>query len=126
MSRTLFSRSVKSPKSRASASAASTAFWACCSNRTKNSLFFGRSDRRMGVLLWRHILRHRDRWRKVLLGDLSAYRCDGAGGEDQGEEREDADIPEDQRVAERISLDHHGPQGLVRVGQGKHVGERTE
>src|SRR6266550_7220954 len=58
MSRTLFSTSVKSPKSFASASAASTAFWAACSNRTKNSLFLGRSDRRTGVLLWRHILRH--------------------------------------------------------------------
>src|SRR5436190_7026751 len=65
MSRTLFSTSVKSPKSFASASAASTEFWAACSKRTKNSLFLGRSDRRTGVLLWRHILRHRDRRREV-------------------------------------------------------------
>src|SRR6266550_6653606 len=65
MSRTLFSTSVKSPKSLARASAASTEFWAACSKRTKNSLFLGRSDRRTGVLLWRHILRHRDRRREV-------------------------------------------------------------
>src|SRR2546426_5008871 len=64
ISRTLFSTSVKSPNSFASASAASTAFWAACSKRTKNSLFLGRSDRRTGVLLWRHILRHRDRRRE--------------------------------------------------------------
>src|SRR5437867_11351968 len=51
MSRTLFSTVVKSPKSFASASAASTEFWAACSKRTKNSLFLGRSDRRTGVLL---------------------------------------------------------------------------
>src|SRR2546421_6637945 len=64
MSRTLFSTSVKSPKSLARASAASTEFWAACSKRTKNSLFLGRSDRRTGVLLCRHMLRHRDRVRK--------------------------------------------------------------
>src|SRR5438477_1492183 len=51
ISRTLFSTSVKSPRSFASASAASTAFWACCSKRTKNSLFLGKSDRRMGSSL---------------------------------------------------------------------------
>src|SRR5919201_5469832 len=58
MSRTLFSTSVKSLKSFARASAASTAFLACCSNRTKNSLFLGRSDRRTFLLLLSgHILR---------------------------------------------------------------------
>src|SRR2546430_124738 len=46
MSRTLISISVKSPKSFSSASAASSAFWACCSKRVKNSLFLGISDRR--------------------------------------------------------------------------------
>src|SRR5213593_4569999 len=46
MSRTLISTSVKSPKSFSSASAASSAFWACCSKRVKNSLFLGISDRR--------------------------------------------------------------------------------
>src|SRR6266550_4377449 len=64
MSRTLFSTSVKSPKSFASASAASTAFWAACSNKTKNSLFLGRSDRRTGVLLWRHMLPYPGRRRR--------------------------------------------------------------
>src|SRR5439155_6572523 len=39
------------PRSFASASAASTAFWACCSKRTKNSLFLGKSDRRTGSSL---------------------------------------------------------------------------
>src|SRR5438105_7670097 len=58
MSRTLFSTSVKSPRSLARASAASTAFWACCSKRTKNSLFFGKSDRRTVSPPWTagHIL----------------------------------------------------------------------
>src|SRR2546423_13814162 len=64
MSRTLFSTSVKSPKSFARASAASTAFWAACSNRTKNSLFLGRRDRRTGVLLWRHMLPYPGRRRR--------------------------------------------------------------
>src|SRR6267142_5448245 len=65
ISRTFISTSVKSPNSFASASAASTAFWAACSKRTKNSLFLGRSDRRTVVLLWRLILRHRDRGREI-------------------------------------------------------------
>src|SRR2546427_11394327 len=56
MSRTLFSTSVKSPKSFPSASAASTAFWACCSKRTKNSPFLGISDRRTAASFSRHIL----------------------------------------------------------------------
>src|SRR2546429_9730413 len=73
MSRTLFSTSVKSPKSLARASAASTEFWAACSKRTKNSLFLGRRDRRTGVLLWPHILRHLDRRRE------SDDRRDGGG-----------------------------------------------
>src|SRR6266550_4800980 len=106
ISRTFISTSVKSPNSFASASAASTAFWAACSKRTKNSLFLGRSDRRTVVLLWRHILPHRDHSREVLLSDLSADRGDRAQREDQGEEREDADVPEHQRVAERVPLDH--------------------
>src|SRR2546425_7404890 len=56
MSRTLLSTSVKSPKSLASASAASTAFWACCSKRTKNWLFLGMSDRRTAASFAGHIL----------------------------------------------------------------------
>src|SRR6266550_2192012 len=60
MSRTLFSTSVKSANSRSSASAASTAFLACCSNKVKNSLLRGSRDRRTGVLLpRRHILHFR-------------------------------------------------------------------
>src|SRR5713226_3681525 len=113
MSRTLFSTSVKSSKSFARASAASTEFWAACSKRTKNSLFLGRSDRRTGVLLWRHILRHRDRRREVLSGDLAADRGDRADREHQSEEGKDPHVPEHQRVAQRIALDHHGTQGLV-------------
>src|SRR2546421_9202432 len=77
MSRTLFSTSVKSPKSFARASAASTEFWAACSKRTKNSLFLGRRDRRTGVLLWPHILRHLDRRRE------SDDRRDGVVAEDE-------------------------------------------
>src|SRR5256885_16125624 len=83
MSRTLFSTSVKSAKSFASAWAASTAFWAACSNKTKNSLFLGRSDRRTVVLLWRHILPHRDRWCEVL-SDQSLAHALGDAHEDFG------------------------------------------
>src|SRR2546430_16913644 len=76
MSRTLFSTSVKSAKSFARASAASTAFWAACSNKTKNSLFLGRSDRRTGVLLWRHMLPYPGRTREF----HHSGRVDRAGG----------------------------------------------
>src|SRR6267378_1474790 len=83
MSRTLFSTPVKSQKSFASASAASRAFWAACAKRTKNSLFLGRSDRRTGVLLWRHILRHRYRRRECPLAqgltDALGNTCEDLG-----------------------------------------------
>src|SRR5436189_2184778 len=81
MSRTLFSTSVKSPKSFARASAASTAFWAACSNKTKNSLFLGRSDRRTGVLLWRHMLPYPGRTREFLGPGAAPTRCEGGVGE---------------------------------------------
>src|SRR4030081_3466586 len=103
MSRTLSSSELKSVTSFSSAWLASSAFWACWLNNVKKMLFFGIRLSRITPPFGRQrgTIRSRTRCR---LRDLAADRHDGRDGHDHGEGREDADVPDDERIGERVPL----------------------
>src|SRR6266487_377174 len=104
MSRTLSSTRVKSVTSFSRACAASRAFSACWVNRTKKVPFRGIRLSRMSPPL-------RVSPRETLR-DLAADGPHRRSRHEHGERREDADVPQDERVGEGVSLDHHRAEGL--------------
>ena len=59
-------------------------------------------------------------------GDLAADGGDRGHRHDERERREDADVPEDERIREGVALDHHRPQRLIGVGERQERGDRPQ